>query len=89
MSTVCDFFCRLELIQLPISSEIMYAFGTINKVNTVEEVRPPITVMASGLHRLDPSWVLIAMGKSPRSVVAVVINIGLKRSRDARMMAFT
>jgi hypothetical protein len=37
------------------SSAIIYALGTINKVKTVELVSPPITVIARGLQRFDPS----------------------------------
>lgn len=70
------------------SSDIIYAFGTIKRVNIVEEVSPPMTVIANGLQRLDPSCVLMAIGKSPKSVVAVVINMGRKRSRDAKTIAF-
>jgi hypothetical protein len=70
------------------SSKTMYTLGTIMSVKMVELVSPPITVIESGLQRLDPSCVLIAIGRRPRSVAMVVISIGLKRSLDARTTAF-
>ena len=48
-------------------------------VSTVELVSPPITVIDNGLHRFDPSCVLIAIGKRPRSVAIVVMSIGRRR----------
>ena len=70
------------------SSKIMYALGTIKSVKIVELVSPPITVIASGLQRFEPSCVLIAIGRRPRSVVEVVINIGRNLSREAKIIAF-
>lgn len=67
-----------------ISSKIIYTLGTIRRVKSVEDVRPPITVIARGLHRLEPSSLLMAMGKSPRIVEIVVMKIGLNLSLDAR-----
>ena len=53
----------------------------------VELKRPPITVMANGLQRLACSVVSAAIGRSPKSVVHVVIIIGLKRLILAVTMA--
>ena len=69
------------------SSETIYALGTMSKVKMVEEVRPPITVIAKGLQRLEPSSVPAAMGNNPKSVVMVVIRIGLSLSLEAMIMA--
>ncbi len=54
----------------------------------VELMRPPITVIARGLQRLDPSCVLIAIGRRPKSVVMVVMRIGLSLSLEAIKTAF-
>ncbi len=69
-------------------SEATYTLGTMRRVRTVELIRPPLTVIANGLHRFDPSCVLIAIGNRPRSVVMVVIRIGLSLSLEAINIAF-
>ena len=64
-------------------SNIAYIEGTITKVSGVEKNSPPITVMARGFQRFDPSLLSKAIGKSPKIVVAVVIITGRSLSLAA------
>ena len=52
----------------------LYKTGTTNKVNSMEEISPPINVHPSGDHKLVPENV---KGISPRIVVRVVSKIGV------------
>ena len=56
-------------------------------VSAVELMSPATTVMAMGVRISDPSPRPSAMGRSPRTVVAVVIRIGRSRTEPACTIA--
>ena len=70
-----------------ISSNTRYMHGTIRRVNMVELISPPITVMARGDHRLACSLLSSAIGRRAKTVVQVVIIIGLNLSCEAFIVA--
>ena len=57
--------------------------GTISSVSAVELIRPLITAMAIGVRISAPSPRPRAIGVRPRTVVAVVIRIGRRRTDPA------
>ena len=61
--------------------------GTTMRVSKVATRSPPITAMASGALRSAPRPMPRAMGVRPRTVVTVVMTMGLRRTRPASRMA--
>ena len=61
--------------------------GTTIKVRIVEEISPKMTAMAIGVRISAPSPSPIAIGNKPKTVVAVVIKIGLSLTEQAVRMA--
>lgn len=65
---------------------ISYSTGMIRRVNAVALTSPVANAVAMGDHSMDLLGIPIAMGRSPKIVVTVVINTGRILALQASMM---
>lgn len=64
---------------LSLACNSAYKDGKTNKVNSVEDIIPPITTVAKGLCTSEPIPVFSAMGINPSEATSAVVNTGRNR----------
>ena len=64
----------------PAAINVRKKAGIRIRVSIIDDIKPPMTVQASGDHKFAPSLRSIAIGTRPKTVVSTVKSMGLSLS---------
>src|SRR4051794_39639192 len=77
----------LTCLYLCLPDKKVYTAGITNKVRIKENKIPPTTTMPNGIRLVAAAPRLNAIGKAPKEVAKLVINIGRSRCEAASLTA--